>query len=55
LGYWSSLRLIEVCFSFLSQALAGEFDALGVVNEAIENGVGDLGLPMISYQRSTGI
>jgi hypothetical protein len=38
----------------LSGAVSFEVEAVGVVDETIEDRVGDGGIPIISYQRSTG-
>jgi len=49
-GVWFGVH----CGLELAHALAFEFDPVGVVDDAIEDGVGKVGSPMTSYQRSIG-
>ena len=51
---WCWVKPSLDCTAGPTQAFAGELDAMSVVDETVENGVGVVGSPMISCQRSIG-
>lgn len=55
LNFGSRVRFVRGYSAAFSQALAGQFDAVGVVNEPIEDGVGNSGVPSNFMMPSSSI